>query len=56
MPGFMPGIHVFLLSLKQDVDARRISAFTRVFRRAMAGPDDREAGANYHGGSHFFFF
>ena len=28
---------------KEDVDARDISAFTRVFRRAMRGHDDREA-------------
>jgi hypothetical protein len=45
MPGFMPGIHVFLPSLKQDVDARD-----------KRGHDDREASASEHdGGFHFFF-
>jgi hypothetical protein len=33
MPGFMPGIHVFLLRSKKVVDGRDISAFTRVFER-----------------------
>jgi hypothetical protein len=33
MPGFMPGIHVFLVYLKQDVDGRDIRAFTPVFDR-----------------------
>jgi hypothetical protein len=32
MPGFMPGIHVFLVCCgKQDLDGRDTSAFTRVF-------------------------
>jgi len=38
MPGLVPGIHVFLAK-KQGVDGRDISAFTRVFRRAMPGHD-----------------
>jgi hypothetical protein len=36
----VPGIHVFSDVSKQDVDGRDISAFTRVFRRAMPGHDD----------------
>jgi hypothetical protein len=39
MPGLVPGIHVFLAGA-EDVDAREISAFTRVFRRARRGHDD----------------
>src|SRR6185436_2801842 len=46
MPGLVPGIHDFLVSRcsKQDVDGRDISAFTRVFRRAMPGHDDAARG------------
>jgi hypothetical protein len=40
MAGLVPAIHVFDLATKQDVDARAMSAFTRVFRRAMRGHDD----------------
>jgi hypothetical protein len=37
-PGFVPAIHVFSSSLaKKDVDARDISAFTRVFNALCAG-------------------
>jgi hypothetical protein len=36
---YVPAIHVFLASVKKDVDARDIRAFTPVFRRAMAGHD-----------------
>jgi hypothetical protein len=42
MPGFMPGIHVLLTLCSEDVDGRDISAFTRVFGRAMPGHDDAE--------------
>jgi hypothetical protein len=42
MAGLVPAIHVFV-STKKDVDARDISAFTRVFRRAMRGHDGRES-------------
>jgi hypothetical protein len=38
MPGLVPGIHVLCFRGK-DVDGRDISAFTRVFRRAMPGHD-----------------
>ncbi len=31
MPGFVPGIHVFLAAEKQDVDGRDERAFTPVF-------------------------
>jgi len=31
MPGFMPGIHVFGISAKKDVDGRDERAFTPVF-------------------------
>jgi len=40
MPGLGRGIHVFAAKKKEDVDARAVSAFTRVFRRAMRGHDD----------------
>jgi hypothetical protein len=33
MPGFMPGIHVFLAMIKKDVDGRDKRAFTPVFDR-----------------------
>jgi hypothetical protein len=42
MPGLVPGIHVLLTSCNEVVDGRDISAFTRVFRRAMPGHDDAE--------------
>src|SRR5690349_16637796 len=38
MPALVAGIHVFFLGQK-DLDGRAISAFTRVFRRAMPGHD-----------------
>jgi len=37
MAGLVPAIHVFLDEMKQDVDARDISAFTRVFDTLCAG-------------------
>jgi hypothetical protein len=37
MPGFMPGIHVFL-HLFEDVDGRDIRAFTPVFQTGYARP------------------
>ena len=40
MPPLGAGIHVFLQKIK-DVDGRDISAFKRVFRRAMPGHDAR---------------
>jgi hypothetical protein len=40
MAGLVPAIHVFDSQGEQDVDARAISAFTRVFRRAMRGHDE----------------
>jgi hypothetical protein len=40
MAGLVPAIHVVMVMGAQDVDARDISAFTRVFRRAMRGHDD----------------
>jgi hypothetical protein len=46
MPGLVPGIHVFLWSGGKDVDARDISASTRVFRRAMRGHEGRESDSN----------
>ena len=42
MAGLVPAIHVLIL-LEKDVDARDISAFTRVFRRAMRGHDVGES-------------
>ena len=45
MAGLVPAIHVFLCSGTEDVDARDISAFTRVFRRAMRGHDGGGGGA-----------
>jgi hypothetical protein len=41
MAGLVPAIHVFTWSRK-DVDARDISAFTRVFRRAMRGRNGQQ--------------
>jgi hypothetical protein len=40
MAGLVPAIHVFDSIRDQDVDARDISAFTRVVRRAMRGHDE----------------
>jgi hypothetical protein len=37
MAGLVPAIHVFLKVEKQDVDARDVSAFTRVFDALCAG-------------------
>jgi hypothetical protein len=37
MAGLVPAIHVFLRVEKQDVDARDVSAFTRVFEALCAG-------------------
>jgi hypothetical protein len=42
MPGSMRGIHVLIAVWSEDVDGRDISAFTRVFGRAMPGHDDAE--------------
>src|SRR5262245_30467726 len=42
MAGLVPAIHAFLRAIKEYVDARDISAFTRVFRRAMRGHDRLE--------------
>jgi hypothetical protein len=40
MAGLVPAIHVFYVVVaSEDVDARDISAFTRVFERAMRGHD-----------------
>ena len=40
MPGFMPGIHVFLCCVKQDVDGRDIGERSdAVLRTAMPGHD-----------------
>jgi len=37
MAGLVPAIHVLFHRKKQDVDARDISAFTRVFDALCAG-------------------
>jgi hypothetical protein len=39
MPALGAGIHVLFCSKIKDVDGRGVSAFTRVFRRAMPGHD-----------------
>jgi hypothetical protein len=50
MAGLVPAIHVFACGAKaKDVDARDISAFTRVFRRAKRGHDGRETESIYAG-------
>jgi hypothetical protein len=40
MAGLGPAIHVFAACIKKDVDARDISAFTRVFDALWAGHDE----------------
>jgi hypothetical protein len=43
MPGLMPGIHVFLILLQQDVDGRaKASGSDAVLRTTMPGHDERK--------------